>query len=286
MTLHKACLCPWERTNLLQVPCWKIKAAIVGITSLQASTEVPGHEKCSTATVQQEAASLACMLGAAYTSQRLRLLSAAIVQQRKDAARVLESYSSWRATPVSNIPCRQAGGQEVFTSSPNLSKAASAVPNPIDAERAESQQSKARQPVSVALAKAWQSNAQRSISSVHAGDNCSSLSGKASAILTAVDPAAIDAQREDMQQTVYESAANTRQSYVQQSNSMLPAGDSSSVSLSYPMAQHVALPACRKEEERRADYTLRMLRDTGCRMEAALQNTEVTFCPLWHSDDL
>ena len=263
----------------MQVPCWNIKAAVGGITSLQASTEVPGHEKCSSATVQQGAASQACMLGAVYTSQRLRLLSAAIVQQRKDAARVLESRPSGRATPVSNIPCRQAGGQEIFSSSSNLSKAASAIPNTVDAEAAESQQSKACQPLSAVLAEAWQSVAQRSSSMVHAGDITPSLSKNASAILAAADPAAIDSQQEDVQQPVYESAANTRQSYMQQSNSTLPAGDSANVSLSYPMAQHVALPTCRKEEKRRADDTLRMLRNTDCKLEAALQNTEV-FCAL------
>ena len=186
---------------------------------------------------------------------------------------------------VSNLPCRQAGGQDIFSNSPNLGKAASAVQNTNDAETPESQQSKAGQPVSIALAEAWQSDAQWSISAVHAGDNAPSLSEKASAILTAVDPAAIDSQREDVQQPVYESAANTRQSYVQQYNSTLPAGESASVSLSYPMAQHVALPACRKDEECRADDTFRMLRATDCKMEAALHSIEVTFCPLWHADD-
>ena len=103
MTLYTACQCPWDGTYPLQVQYWKIKAASVGFTSLQASAEVPGHDRCSSATVQQGAASLACMLGAVYTSQRLRLLSAAIVQQRKDAARALESHPQSATFPADKL---------------------------------------------------------------------------------------------------------------------------------------------------------------------------------------
>ena len=54
--------------------------------SIQASAQLIGKQYELSDALQPGAASVACMLGAAYTSQRLRLLSTLIIQQRTQAA--------------------------------------------------------------------------------------------------------------------------------------------------------------------------------------------------------
>lgn len=54
--------------------------------SLQTSAQLTGKQYELSNALQPGAASVACMLGAAYTSQRLRLLSTLIIQQCTEAA--------------------------------------------------------------------------------------------------------------------------------------------------------------------------------------------------------
>jgi hypothetical protein len=58
----------------------------VDLGSIQASAQLTGKQHEVSDALQPGAASVACMLGAAYTSQRLRLLSTLIIQQRTEAA--------------------------------------------------------------------------------------------------------------------------------------------------------------------------------------------------------
>lgn len=57
-----------------------------GASSLQAPIQPSEDEECTSASAQPESVSVACMLGAAVATQRLRLLSTILIQQHGEAA--------------------------------------------------------------------------------------------------------------------------------------------------------------------------------------------------------